>query len=111
MKNVQNLHLAMPRYQHCGHIDKVFAYVKSLPLNCALQISTLLGKLATLVAITAPNPSSELQLLGMRFYNPIPVGVVLSLPGKTKTSSEVRSVFFTSFSENKYYSMRHYHPC
>ena len=91
----------MPCYQHCWDINKVLEYIKIYPDNHNLPLKTLTGKLATLMAMSAPKPSSELKLLDLRFYKKRPEGVVFNLPGLTKTSSEVRSVFFASFSTDK----------
>ena len=91
----------MPRYQHCWDINKVLEYIKTLPDNHDLPSKTLTGKLATLMAITAPKRSSELKLLDLRFYQKRPEGDVFNLPGLTKTSSQVRSVFFASFPTDK----------
>ena len=87
----------MPRYQHCWDINQVLDYIKSLPANIDLSLDKLTGMLATLMAITAPNRSSELGLLDLNFSKKHPEGISLSLPGMTKTSSEVRTVLFVSF--------------
>ena len=101
MKGIQNKRPAMPRYQHCWDINKVLEYIKTLLDNHDLPLKTLTGKLATLMAITAPKRSSELKLLDLRFYQKRPEGVVFNPPGLTKTSSEVRSVFFANFPTDK----------
>ncbi len=54
-------------------------------------------KLAVLLGFTAPKCSSELQLLDLRFMNILPEGVEFKLPGLTKTSREVTSVFFAKY--------------
>ncbi len=97
MKGIQNSRPAMPRYQYCWDINKVLDYIKSLPTNENLSLDMLTGKLATLMAITAPKRSSELGLLDLNFSKRHPEGITFSLPGMTKTSSEVRTVFFASF--------------
>ena len=97
MKGIQNSRPAMPRYQHCWDINQVLDYIKSLPANMDLSLDKLTGKLATLMAITAPKRSSELGLLDLNFSKKHPEGISFSLPGMTKTSSEVRTVFFASF--------------
>ena len=98
MKGIQNSGPAMPRYQCCWDINKVLDYIKSLPANENLSLDMLTGKLATLMAITAPTRSSELGLLDLNFSKRYPEGITFSLPGMTKTSSEVRTVvFFASF--------------
>ena len=45
----------------------------------------------------SPKRSSELGLLDLNFSKKHPEGISFSLPGMTKTSSEVRTVFFASF--------------
>ena len=97
IKGIQNSRPAMPRYQHCWDINKVLDYIKSLPANENLSLDMLTGKLAILMAITAPTHSSELGLLDLNFSKRHPEGITFSLPGMTKTSSEVRTVFFASF--------------
>ena len=67
MKGIQNSRPAMPRYQHCWDINQVLDYIKSLPANINLSLDKLTGKLATLMAITAPKRSSELGLLDLNF--------------------------------------------
>ena len=49
------------------------------------------------MAITAPKRSSELGILDLNFSKKYPEGISLSLPGMTKISSEVHTVFFASF--------------
>lgn len=101
MKGIQNSRPAMPRYQHCWDINKVLEYVKSLPANEDLSLGVLTKKLATLMAITAPKRSSELALLDLNFAKTLPEGITFQLPGMTKTSSEIRTVFFASFPDTK----------
>ena len=67
MKGIQNSRPAIPRYQHCWDINQVLDYIKSLPANMDLSLDKLTGKLATLMAITAPKRSSELGLLDFNF--------------------------------------------
>ena len=67
MKGIQNSRPAMPRYQHCWDINQVLDYIKSLPANMDLSLDLVTGKLATLMAITAPKRSSELGLLDLNF--------------------------------------------
>ena len=97
MKGIQNSRPAMPCYQQCWDINQVLDYIKSLPANMDLSLDKLTGKLATLMAITAPKRSSELGLLDLNFSKKHPEGISFSLPGMTKTSSEVRTVFFAIF--------------
>ena len=59
----------------------------------------LCQKLALLLALTAPKRSSELKMLDLRFMRFLPEGVVFQLPGLTKTSSDVKSVFFAKFDD------------
>ena len=74
-------------------------FLRSLPTNEALPLSTLSQKLALLLALTAPKRSSELKMLDLRFMRFLPEGVVFQLPGLTKTSSDVKSVFFAKFDD------------
>ena len=57
----------------------------------------LTHKLAALLALTSPKRSSDLKLLDLRFMRILPEGVEFKLPGLTKTSSEVSSVFFAKY--------------
>ena len=84
MKGIQNSRPAMPRYQHCWDVNKVLDYIKSLPANENLSLDMLIGKLATLMAITAPKHSSELGLLDFNFSKRHPQGITFSLPGRLK---------------------------
>ena len=72
---------------------------RSLPGNQVLPLKVLTQKLALLLALTAPKRSSELKLLDLRFMRILPEGVVLELPGMTKTSSEIIPVFFAKFDD------------
>ena len=79
----------------------MLTYLQTLPNNEDLFLRFLTQKLATLLAITAPKRSSELKLLDLRFMRNLPEGAEFQLPGLTKTSSEVISVFFAKYSECK----------
>ena len=81
MKGIQNSRPAMPRYQHCWDINQVLDYIKSLPANMDLSLDKLTGKLAALMAITAPKHSSKLGLLDLNFSKKHPEGISFSLPG------------------------------
>ena len=96
LKGILNLRPALSRYQQAWDIDINVAldFLRSLPANEALPLSTLSQKLALLLALTAPKCSSELKMLDLRFMRFLPEGVVFQLPGLTKTSSDVKSVFF-----------------
>ena len=72
MKGIQNSRPAIPRYQHCWNINQVLDYIKSLPANMDLSLDLLTGKLATLMAITAPKRSSELGVLDLNFSKKTP---------------------------------------
>ena len=74
-----------------GHCVNLFA-------NEDLSLRSLTQKLAILLAISAPKRSSELKLLDLRFMRILPEGAEFQLPGLTKTSSEVFSVFFAKYS-------------
>ena len=99
LKGVLNLRPAMPRYQQSWNVDTVLTYLQILPNNEDLSLRFLTQKLAILLAITAPKHSSELKLLDFRFMRILPEGAEFQLPGLTKTSSEVISVFFAKYSE------------
>jgi hypothetical protein len=77
----------------------VLSYLRTLPNNEDLSLRSLTHKLAVLLAITAPKRSSELKLLDLRFMRILPEGAEFQLPGLTKTSSAVVSVFFAKFPE------------
>ena len=74
-------------------------FLRSLPTNEAIPLSTLSQKLALLLALTAPKRSSELKMLDLRFMRFLPEGVVFQQTGLTKTSSDVKSVFFAKFDD------------
>ena len=97
LKGVQNLRPALPRYKHCWDVDTVLDYLRSLPSNKDLSLKILTHKLAALLALTSPKRSSDLKLLDLRFMRILPEGVEFKLPGLTKTSSEVSSVFFAKY--------------
>ena len=78
-------------------MDTVLDYLRSLPSNKDLSLKILTHKLAALLALTSPKRSSDLKLLDLRFMRILPEGVELQLPGLTKTSSEVSSVFFAKY--------------
>ena len=97
LKGIQNLRPALPRYKHCWDVDTVLDYLRSLPSNKDLSLKILTHKLAALLALTSPNRSSDLKLLDVRFMRILPEGVEFKLPGLTKTSSKVSSVFFAKY--------------
>ena len=74
-------------------------FLRSLPTTEALPLSTLSQKLALLLALAAPKRSSELKMLDLRFMRFLSERVVFQLPGLTKTSSDVKSVFFAKFDD------------
>ena len=88
-----------PRYQQAWDVNVALDFLRSLPTNEALPLSTLSQKLALLLALTAPKRSSELKMLDLCFMRFLPEGVVFQLPGLTKTSSDVKSVFFAKFDD------------
>ena len=100
LKGVLNLRPAMPRYQRSWDVSVVLNYLYSQPNNNDLLLRSLSCKLAILLALTAPKRSSELQLLDIRFMRLHPEGVEFRLPGLTKTSSEISSVFFAKFEQD-----------
>ena len=91
----------MPRYQQSWNVHLVITYLRLLPRNEVLSLKTLTHKLSILLAPTAPKRSSELKLLDLRFMRILPEGVEFKLPGLTKTSSEVISVFFAKYEERE----------
>ena len=99
LKGVQNLRPALPRYQYSWDVDKVLHYLRSLRKNEDLPLKSLTQKLAVLLALTAPKRASELRLLDLRFMRILPEGVEFKLPGLTKTSCEVTSVFFAKYTD------------
>ena len=76
----------MSRYQSSWDVSLVLDYFRAQLENNDLPLKTLSRKLAILLALTAPERSSELQLLDTRFMCLHPEGV-------DKTSSEISSVF------------------
>ena len=90
----------MPRYQSSWDVSLVLDYFRAQPENNDLTLKALSRKLAMLLALTAPKRSSELQLLDTRFMRLHPEGVEFQLPGLTKTSSEISSVFFAKFEQD-----------
>ena len=99
LKGILNLRPALPRYQQAWDVNVAVDFLRSLPANEALPLSTLSQKLALLLALTAPKRSSELKMLDLRFMRFLPEEVVFQLPGLTKTSSDVKSVFFAKFDD------------
>ena len=99
LKRILNLRPALPRYQQAWDVNVALDFLRSLPTNEALPLSTLSQKLALLLALTAPKRSSELKMLDLRFMCFLPEGVVFQLPGLTKTSSDIKSVFFAKFDD------------
>ena len=77
----------------------VLNYLLSLLRNEDVSLKLLTLKLAILLALTAPKRSSELKLLDLRYMRISPEGVEFKLPGLTKTSSVVTSVFFAKYEE------------
>ena len=100
LKEILNLRPAMPRYQSSWDVSLVLDYFRAQLENNDLPLKTLSRKLAILLALTAPERSSELQLLDTRFMRLHPEGVEFQLPGLTKTSSEISSVFFAKFEQD-----------
>ena len=100
LKGILNLRPAMPRYQRSWDVSLVLDYFRAQPENKDLPLKTLSRKLAMLLALTAPKRSSELQLLDTRFMRLHPEGVEFQLPGLTKTSSEISTVFLAKFEQD-----------
>jgi hypothetical protein len=68
LNGVLNLRPALPRYQRTWSVDVVLIYLRSLPRNEDLSLKLLTQKLAILLALTAPQRSSELKLLDPALY-------------------------------------------
>ena len=90
----------MPRDQSSWDVSLVLDYFRAQLENNDLPLKTLSRKLAFLLALTAPERSSELHLLDTRFMRLHPEGVEFQLPDLTKTSSEISSVFFAKFEQD-----------
>ena len=86
----------MPRYQTSQDVSLVLDYFHAQPENNDFPLKPLSCKLAMLIALTAPERSSELQLLDIRFMR---LHFEFQLPGLTKTSSEISTVFFARFEQ------------
>ncbi len=102
LKGILNLRPALPRYQQSWDVGVVLDYLRSLPQNEDLSLKLLTHKLTILLALTAPKRTSELKLLDIRFMRIMPEGVEFRLPGVTKTSSCVTSVFFAAYEDEQH---------
>ena len=78
-------------------VDTALTYIRLLSGNDALSLKILKHKLSVLLALTAPKKTSELRLLDIRFMRILPEGVEFKLPGMTKTSSDIKTVFFARY--------------
>ena len=100
LNGILNLRPAMPRYQRLWDVDTVLTYIRQLSGNDDLSLKIFTHKLSVLLALTAPKRTSELRLLDirfMRFMRILPEGVEFKLPGMTKTSSDIKTVFFARY--------------
>lgn len=78
-------------------VDTALTYIRLLSGNDGLSLKILKHKLSVLLALTAPKKTSELRLLDIRFMRILPEGVEFKLPGMTKTSSDIKTVFFARY--------------
>ena len=99
LRGVLNLRAALPRFQQSWSVDVVLIYLRSLPRHGDWSLKLLTQKLAILLALIAPKRRSELKLLDLRYMRTLPEGIEFKLPGLTKTSSVVTSVFFAKYVE------------
>jgi hypothetical protein len=99
LKGVLNLRPALQRYQRTWSVDVVLIYFHSLSRNEDLSLKLLTQKMAILLALNAPQRSSELKLLDLRYMRILPEGVEFKLHGLTKSSSVVTSVLFSKYVE------------
>ena len=54
LKGILNLRPALPRYEQAWDVNVALDFLRSLPTNEALPLSTLSQKLALLLSLTAP---------------------------------------------------------
>ena len=93
-----------PKYSHTWSVSQVLDYIKSLGSNEGLSLRVLSLKLVTLLALTAPDRSSDLAKKDLRFRTYHPEGVSFELPGLSKTSKpgdSPKSSFHASFGDDK----------
>ena len=104
LKGIFHLRPPEPKYSHTWSVSQVLTYIKSLGNNEGLSLKLLSLKLVTLLALTAPDRSSDLAKKDLRFRVYYPEGVSFRLPGLSKTSKpgdSPKSSFHASFGENK----------
>ena len=104
LKGIFHLRPPEPKYSHTWSVSQVLTYIKSLGNNEGLSLKLLSLKLVTLLALTAPDRSSDLAKKDLRFRVYYPEGVSFRLPGLSKTSKpgdSPKSSFHASFEEDK----------
>ena len=104
LKGIFHLRPPEPKYSHTWSVSQVLTYIKSLGNNEGLSLKLLSLKLVTLLALTAPDRSSDLAKKDLRFRVYYPEGVSFRLPGLSKTSKpgdSPKSSFHASFGEDK----------
>ena len=104
LKGIFHLRPPEPKYSHTWSVSQVLTYIKSLGNNEGLSLKLLSLKLVTLLALTAPDRSSDLAKKDLRFRVYHPEGVSFRLPGLSKTSKpgdSPKSSFHASFGEDK----------
>ena len=75
LKGVFHLRPPEPKYSHTWSVSQVLAYIKSLGKNEGLSLKLLSLKLVTLLALTAPDRSSDLAKKDLRFRVYPPEGI------------------------------------
>ena len=104
LKGIFHLRPPEPKYSNTWSVSQVLTYIKSLGNNEGLSLKLLSLKLVTLLALTAPDRSSDLAKKDLRFRVYHPEGVSFLLPGLSKTSKpgdSPKSSFHASFGEDK----------
>ena len=81
-----------------GFSPSVFAFASTKRSSITQNLDTQIVHFA---CPYSSKRSSELKLLDLRFMRILPEGVEFKLPGLTKTSSEVISVFFAKYEERE----------
>ena len=69
LKGIFHLRHPEPKYSHTWSVSQVLDYIKSLGSNEGLSLKVLSLKLVTLLALTAPDRSSDLAKKDLRFRN------------------------------------------
>ena len=88
----------LPAILERGFSPSVFAFASTKRSSITQNLDTQIVHFA---CPYSSKRSSELKLLDLRFMRILPEGVEFKLPGLTKTSSEVISVFFAKYEERE----------